>query len=72
MIMKVEYTHPDFPKGHEFDIGGLCFPNGESVEVSAEQAAEFALKNGTTLQNAAKVSDFLSVSGSSKSEGGDS
>lgn len=69
--MKVEYTHPDYPEGHHFDLGGILVPNGATVEVDAEGAAAFLARTGKTLQDAAKGNPFLKVSGSSKNEGGD-
>lgn len=70
--MKLEYAHPDFPEGHHFDVGGILVPNGGSVEVNADSAAAFLARTGKTLQEAAKGNAYLKVSGSSKSEGGDS
>lgn len=67
--MKVEFTHPDFPDGMEFAMGGLLLVNGESVDISEEAVAVFEQQSGHPLSKA--NNPFLKISGK-KSEGGDS
>lgn len=48
--MQIKFHNEDFPKGVEFDMGGLLFRNGETTSVSKEEAEMFEKQNGVTLE----------------------
>lgn len=57
--MKVEINHPDFPKGTEFDIGGILVPNFSSVDLDDDAVDAFETRNGHHLRDASHP--FLKV-----------
>lgn len=50
--MQVKFFNEEYPVGIEFDIGGILLINGESIDVSDEQAEQFENRNGKTLVEA--------------------
>lgn len=64
--MKVTYTNDAFPKGHEFYVEQLAsFPNGEQVELTADQLAAFENFTGLKFADVVKSNPMYSV-GSAK------
>lgn len=70
--MKVSMDHPDFPKGHVFDLGGVSVENGGSVELSKEDVAAIEARHGQPIKEALGNSKFVKLSNTTaKSEGGE-
>lgn len=74
MPLSVSFTHDDFPKGIEFDIGlGVAVPNGGSVTLTPEQEEHFFARHQVGVVEYYQGHDRVKVSGGSKNapEGGD-
>ena len=53
--MKLTYDNPAFAKGEELDLPGFgLIKNGESFEVSDEEAKEYKNRTGRSLADVAK------------------
>lgn len=73
MSLKVTFTHPDFPKGYEFEVAGLgLLKNGEATSVSAEQEAQFVAEHGEGVKDHLKEDEMFKVEGTTEVKGGDS
>lgn len=67
--MKLTYNHPGFPKGELVAIHGLegLVKNGESFEVTDEQAKQFKARTGNSLAEVAeKDGNFEKEKGGAK------
>jgi len=68
--MKVSMNHPAFPKGFEFDIGGVLIENGSTIDLDAEQVATIEARSGLPIKEALGNSPFIKLGGT-KTEGGE-
>jgi hypothetical protein len=67
MGYKVEFKHPYYEKGVEFEIAGLgLIANGGSINVDADQERSFIATQGKTLKDALQGNGMLSLSGTSE------
>lgn len=76
MGYKLSMSHPDYPKGTEFDVGGLLVPNGGSVSVSEEMEQALVSRHGAPVKEALGANPHLKVEGTTelskpKAEGGE-
>ena len=69
MAKTVAYDNPAFEKGTEVDLGGILVPNGGSVSIDADTEDYLVSRNGKSLRDLFKGSEFVKFT--AKSEGGD-
>jgi len=62
---KLEVNYPEFPKGYEFDIAGVCVLNGGSTELDADAETALVSKHGKGVKEAIGNNAHVKVSGSS-------
>lgn len=63
MALKVEFNHPDFPKGEEIEVAGILVENGGSVELTEDQERSIAARRRTSARDAISGSPFAKVTG---------
>lgn len=69
MGLRLSFHHPHFPEGYKFALNDLgVIENGGSLEVSDEQAAQFAAARGKTVEEAFANSPETTVEGTSSDE----
>jgi hypothetical protein len=70
MALKLTYEHPDFPKGTPFAVFPLGqLSNGEGVEITEEQEAEFIATRGMTVKDAFAENSNIKVTGTAEVTG---
>ena len=56
--MKLTYNNPAFAKGEEIDLPGFgLIKNGESFEVSDEEAEQYEARWGRSIEDAVKLTE---------------
>lgn len=63
MPLKVEFNHPDMPKGEEFDLCGIPVENGGSVELTDAQERGIAARFHRMPRERLEASPFAKVTG---------
>lgn len=63
--MRVEFNHPDFPSGIEFDVGGLLLLNGEPRELTDEEIESYEARNSKSAKEGLSGVMFVTVDGQS-------
>lgn len=69
MSYKLEVNFPDYPKGHEFDLGGVLVENGSTKTLNPEDEARIVAFHGQSIKDALGNSACIKISGTK--EGGD-
>ena len=71
MSLKVTYNHPDFEKGHEFEVRGLgILKNGQPKTLSEEEEATFVSVHGESVRDHFKGNEAYKVEGTTEVKGG--
>lgn len=65
MPLSIEFNHPHFPKGTEFDLGGILVVNGETTEVEEDDELRFVSRNRQAVRDKLQGHEFAKVSGDS-------
>ncbi len=64
MAVEVTLDHPDYPKGMEFDIGGILVENGKSISLDEDQELAFVGRNRVAVKDKLSNSPYIKVTGS--------
>jgi len=63
MTLTLTFDHPEFPDGHEFDVGGILVENREEVEITEDQERMFVARRRQSVREAADGNQFMKVTG---------
>jgi hypothetical protein len=67
MAYKITYEHPDFPKGHEFDMTGVgIVENGKTKTLDKDAEIHFVAMTGQTVKDYFSESESVKVEGSTE------
>lgn len=67
MAYKITYEHPDFPKGHEFDMTGVgLVENGKARTLNHDEEVAFVSRNGMSVKDYFKGSEAVKLEGTTE------
>ena len=66
MAYKLEFHNPEYPKGIEFDIGGVLVKNGGSLTLTEEQEQGIVTRRGMSVKDALSNNVHLKITGTSE------
>jgi hypothetical protein len=66
MSLEVTLDNPVYPKGTEFDLGGLLVKNGETLELTDEQEQSFVSRHQKSVRSQLSNHQHITVKGKGK------
>jgi hypothetical protein len=66
MAVEITMDHPDFPKGTEFDLGGVLVPNGKTVKLSDDAELSFVSRHHQAVKDKLGNNEYVKVGGTAK------
>lgn len=70
-MLKIELDMKDYPKGYEFDLGGVVVKNGSSVEIDADKEQELVARYRQPVKDHFESNAAIKVTGTPKYSGKD-
>ena len=70
MTLKLSLNKEQYPKGMEFDVGGVLVENGGSTELDEDAERRFISRNGMDVKEFFAGSEEIKVEGTTAVKGG--